>query len=67
VVLTGIGSGKPRAVGFVYKNEESNYKRDKYVNTIDEVERITALDFFPALPDKVENAIEATYDLDLWP
>ena len=67
VVLTGIESGKPRAVGFVYKNEAGNYKRDKYVNTIDEVERITSLDFFSALPDKVENAIEATYDLDLWP
>jgi endonuclease G len=37
------------------------------VNTIDEVERITSLDFFSALPDKVEQAIEATYDLDLWP
>ena len=56
-----------RSVGFVYKNEAGNYKRDKYVNTIDEVERITSLDFFSALPDKVENAIEATYNLDLWP
>jgi endonuclease G len=67
VVLTGIESGRPRAIGFIYKNESGNYKRDKYVNTIDEVERITSLDFFSALPDKVEQAIEATYDLDLWP
>ena len=46
VVLAGVEKGKPRAVGFVYKNEAGNYKRDKYVNTIDEVERITSLDFF---------------------
>ena len=67
VVLTGVASGHPRAVGFVYKNESGNYKRDKYVNTIDEVERITRLDFFPALPDKVEKRIEAEYDLAQWP
>ena len=67
VVLTGVESGRPRAVGFIYKNESGNYKRDKYVNTIDEVERITRLDFFSALPDRIEERIEATYDLSEWP
>ena len=63
VVLTGLESGEPRAVGFIYKNEAGNNKRDKYVNSIDEVERITSLDFFSALPDDIEEAIEAKYDL----
>ena len=67
VVLTGVESGRPRAVGFIYKNESGNYKRDKYVNSIDEVERITSLDFFSALPDKVEERVESTYDLTDWP
>ena len=67
VVMTGLKSGNPRAVGFIYKNEAGNYKRDKYVNSIDEVERITSLDFFSALPDGVEERIEATYDLAEWP
>ena len=67
VVLTGIASGQPRAIGFIYKNESGNYKRDKYVNSIDEVERITSLDFFSALPDEIEERIEATYDLAEWP
>ena len=67
VVLTGVESGRPRAVGFIYKNESGNYKRDKYVNSIDEVERITRLDFFSALPDRIEERIEATYDLSEWP
>lgn len=66
VVLTGVESGKPRAVGFVYKNEAGNYKRDKYVNTVDEVERITSLDFFPALPDGIESRIEQEYNLAEW-
>ena len=67
VVLTGVESGSPRAVGFIYKNESGNYKRDKYVNSIDEVERITTLDFFSALPDDVEARVEASYDLSEWP
>lgn len=67
VVLTGVESGRPRAIGFIYKNETGNYKRDKYVNSIDEVERITRLDFFSALPDRIEECIEATYDLAEWP
>ena len=67
VVLTGMQSGKPRAIGFIYKNEAGNNKRDKYVNSIDEVERITSMDFFPALPDDVENRVESEYKLSDWP
>ena len=66
VVLTGISSGTPRAIGYIYKNEAGNYKRDSYVNTIDDVERITHLDFFPMLPDKVEEVIESRYDMSEW-
>jgi endonuclease G len=33
---------------------------------VDEVERITGIDFFPALPDDIENKVEASYDLSLW-
>ena len=36
-------------------------------DSIDEVERITRLDFFSALPDNVEERIEAEYDLAQWP
>ena len=37
-----------------------------YVNTIDEVERITGLDFFPALDDDVERAVESKGDIKDW-
>jgi endonuclease G len=67
VILTGITSGSPRSIGFIYKNEAGNYKRDKYVNSVDEVERITGLDFFSALPDKVEMVIESQYNMAEWP
>ena len=66
VVLTGMQSGKPRAIGFIYKNEAGNNKRGKYVNSVDEVERITNMDFFASLPDKIESKIESTYNLNDW-
>ena len=66
VVLTGMQSGKPRAIGFIYKNEAGNNKRDHYVNSVDEVERITSMDFFSALPDEMENRVEASCRKDEW-
>ena len=67
VVLTGMQSGKPRAIGFIYKNEAGNNKRDKYVNSVDEVERIASMDFFSSLPDDVERYVESEYNLSDWP
>ncbi len=59
VVLTGIAGGDPKAAGYVFKNEAGNHKLDKYVNSVDEVERLTGLDFFTALPDSIEQLVEA--------
>lgn len=56
----------PRAIGFIYKNKSGNRPKGDYVNTVDEVERITGLDFFPALPDEIESRVEAEASLDDW-
>ena len=66
VVLAGVEKGKPRAIGFIYKNTAGNRPLDAYVNSVDEVERVTGIDFFPALPDKVENAVEKGYNIKDW-
>lgn len=65
--------GHPKAIGFVIKNiEETGDQKGKkkktahYVNTVDDVERITGIDFFPALPDDIENEVEAHANLDDW-
>lgn len=59
-------TGKPKAIGFIYKNADGNRPKGDYVNSVDEVERITGIDFFPALPDKVENKIEAEKNAADW-
>lgn len=58
--------GKPKAIGFIVKNNEGTKKKDQYVNSVDEVERITGYDFFPELPDDIENAVEAKANLSDW-
>ena len=58
--------GGPKAIGFVVKNNAGTKKKDQYVNTVDEVERITGYDFFPALPDDIENEVESHADIDDW-
>ena len=50
----------------VLSHNEGKKKRDQYVNTVDEVERITGYDFFPALPDEIENEVESHASIDDW-
>ena len=58
--------GKPKAIGYIVRNTEGKKKKDQFVNTVDEVERITGMDFFPALSDDIENEVEAHANLDDW-
>lgn len=54
------------AIGFVMDNKAGHKPLSTYVKAIDEVEEITGLDFFSRLPDRIENKVEATYDLSAW-
>lgn len=58
--------GEPKAIGYVVRNNEGTKKRDQYINTVDEVERITGYDFFPALPDSTEAVVEANSNILDW-
>lgn len=55
VVLCFI-NGKPEGMGFICKNENEGKHVGSYVNTIQEVERITGFTFFPSLPASAEHA-----------
>lgn len=57
---------EPKAIGFIFKNASGNNPLDMYVNSVDEVERITGIDFFPTLPDETEKQVEATYNIKDW-
>ena len=57
---------EPCAIGFIYRNTDGDRPKDSYVNSVDQVERITKLDFFHNLPDEIENKIEKTADIQQW-
>ena len=56
----------PCAIGYIVKNNDGVKKKDLYVNTVDEVERITGIDFYPALPDSIEDIVESIINLEDW-
>ena len=57
---------EPKAIGFIVRNNEGTKKRDHYINSVDEVERITGIDFFPTLPDDIENKVETYSNFNDW-
>lgn len=58
--------GKPSALAFVYDNDDGHRPMSSYVVTVDEVESLTGIDFFPTLPDDVEQAVESRSDFQAW-
>ena len=57
---------EPKSIGYIIRNNEGTKKRDHFINSVDEVERITGIDFFPALPDDVENEVESYANINDW-
>lgn len=49
---------EPKSIGFIYPNRETKKDMRDYCVSVDEVEKITGIDFFPNLEDKIENKIE---------
>lgn len=63
-VILVVNKQTPQAIGYVFQNNDSRKPWKAY--SIDEVEEITGIDFFPTLPDEIENPLEANYDTSLW-
>lgn len=57
---------EPRGIGFIYPNMSAPGNMKDYAMPIDEVEKITGIDFFYNLPDDIENKIEATTSFKDW-
>jgi len=55
-----------KAIAFVIPNEASRLPLQHFAVSIDEVEDLTGLDFFPLLPDQEETLLESKFDLNLW-
>ena len=56
----------PKAIGFIYPNDDTDKSLKAYATSVDEVERITGINFFASLNDKIENEIEKHYNFNDW-
>ena len=53
-----------RAIGYIFENNASEKPYKTY--SVDEIETITGMDFFPNLPDNIENIVESRYESKDW-
>lgn len=65
VVLDYVGN-EIKAIGFILPNEKCTESLSYYAVTVDEVEKLTGLDFFFMLEDNLENEIEGKINISDW-
>ena len=59
-------SNPARGIGFIMPNEKVKGGMQPCAVTIDEIERITGHDLFPALPDDIEAELESQCNFNQW-
>lgn len=60
-------NGQYKAIGFYIEHKSDKSKNIKAcAKSIDELEKLTGLDFYHNLPDKIENVVEANYNENDW-
>ncbi len=55
-----------KAIAFVMPNEGSKQSVFDFAVSVDSVEHLTGIDFFPALPDSLEDYLESHIDISKW-
>lgn len=53
-------------IAFLVPNEPSEKLFYNFVASVDRIEEITGIDFFPKLDDTVENSLEKSSDYKSW-
>lgn len=64
--ITPEDSESVMAIGFIIPNQKCEKEFWDYAVSIDEVENITNIDFFPQLEDSLENQVESVFQLEDW-
>ena len=58
--------GTPKSIAFVFRNQGKKMAVEEAVCSVDDVERMTGIDFFYNLDDGTENEVEARAELADW-
>ncbi|AJR02503.1 DNA/RNA non-specific endonuclease [Siansivirga zeaxanthinifaciens] len=65
-VLIDTNSGKTKMIAFLMPHENSNKPLYEFVVSVDTIETLTGIDFFPELDDALENKLEASNSYKDW-
>lgn len=65
IIVMGSGDSL-RVACFLLPHKNSTLPLDKYLVSVDELEKRTGIDFFPGLPDTIENRIEREIAKSQW-
>jgi endonuclease G len=65
-VILKYDSESSKCIAFLMPNEKCKLPLKSYVVSVDSVESLTGIDFFPYLPDIIETKIEALTDTVNW-
>ncbi len=65
-VILDIYGDEVKAIAFIMPNEKSSQPLSSYSMSVDQAEKSTGLDFFPLIPDELEDKIESTANYQDW-
>jgi len=65
-IIIDTSNGDYKAIAFLIPNKKSTKSFYSYSVSIDEVETVTGIDFFPKLNDKIEKKLESEINLKAW-
>ncbi len=65
-VLIDNNTGKTKMIGFLMPHKDSRQPLYEFVVSVDTIEKLTGIDFFPELEDSVENRLEASNSYKDW-
>lgn len=65
-ILLDNSRGEYKTIAFLVPHQDSEKPLYQFVVSIDEIEKMTGIDFFPKLPDAIENKLEKSKDYKGW-
>ncbi|WP_111309288.1 DNA/RNA non-specific endonuclease [Confluentibacter sediminis] len=65
-VLIDNNTGKTKMIAFLMPHQESDKPLYEFVVSVDSIEALTGIDFFPELEDRIENKLEASSNYKDW-
>ncbi|SHJ52342.1 endonuclease G [Reichenbachiella agariperforans] len=65
-VILELNGNEVKAIAFLMENEKSSIGLYEYAMSIDDLEKKTGMDFFPSIPDDLEDQIESQYNYAAW-